>query len=75
MSDAGAPSPVTRNPPAARFEPSVPDVMVELVTVELVIVAAVTVPPVIVAVDVTAPLIVAPLIVGVVRVLRVSVTD
>ena len=49
MSDAGAPSPVTRNPPAARFEPRVPDVIVELVTVELVIVAAVIVPPVIVA--------------------------
>jgi hypothetical protein len=75
LSDAGAPSPVTRNPPAARFEPSVPDVIVELVTVELVIVAAVTVPPVIVAVDVKAPLIVAPLMVGVVRVLRVRVTD
>jgi hypothetical protein len=69
------PSPVILNPPAARFEPSVPDVIVELVTVELVIVAAVTVPPVIVAVDVKAPLMVAPLIVGVVRVLRVSVTN
>ena len=43
--------------------------------VELVIVAAVIVPPVIVAVDVNAPLIVAPLIVGVVRVLRVRVTN
>lgn len=70
----GVPRPVTLNPPAARSEPRVSLVSVELRTVEDVTVVLVNVPPLTVAVEVTVPVMVAPLMVGVVRVLRVSVT-